>query len=414
MKLLRARRLFLKLTLILVGLLFGIAIAEIALRVAGYSFPLFYTPDASRGYALLPGSEGDFRLEGSHSYVRINSQGLHDIEHTFAKPENTIRIAIIGDSYAEAMHAGLDHAFWAVLQAKLKECNAFGGKNVEVINFGVSGYGTAQELITLREQAWKYSSDIVILAVTTSNDVTDNSRLLKQTGDIPYFVFQNNRLTLDDSFKNSKSIIGSNSTLNRFGRWLRVHLRVVQAAIEAHRGLKATIASWRSRRSAPEPPVTPAPDTSRPDLLSRSHELGLDNLIYREPGDETWKDAWKVTEQLIVAARDEVISHHARFVVVTLSNGPQVLPGREARQYFMQRFGVRDLFYPDNRIKALGARENFEVITLAPELQAFAEQNQTFLHGFGANIGNGHWNATGHRVAGELIAKKMCEGELFK
>jgi hypothetical protein len=72
------------------------------------------------------------------------------------------------------------------------------------------------------------------------------------------------------------------------------------------------------------------------------------------------------------------------------------------------------LFYPDNRIKELCLRERIPVLTLAPELQEFAELNKVSLHGFGSNLGNGHWNVLGHRVAGELIAKKLCEGSLLK
>jgi hypothetical protein len=45
---------------------------------------------------------------------------------------------------------------------------------------------------------------------------------------------------------------------------------------------------------------------------------------------------------------------------------------------------------------------------LAPELQQYAEQHQAFLHGFGSDLGNGHWNSDGHRVAGELLAQKLC------
>jgi hypothetical protein len=101
-------------------------------------------------------------------------------------------------------------------------------------------------------------------------------------------------------------------------------------------------------------------------------------------------------------------------VVVTLSNGPQVLPSANVREEFKRRFGITDLFYPDNRIKSLGAREGVLVLTLAPELQEFAERNNVFLHGFGKDVGNGHWNQTGHRRAGELLAKKICEGELLK
>jgi hypothetical protein len=149
-------------------------------------------------------------------------------------------------------------------------------------------------------------------------------------------------------------------------------------------------------------------------LFARSEELGTDNLVYLEPNNVVWNDAWRITERLIVEIRDEVTTHGARLVVVTLSNGPQVLPDPASREAFKSRFGITDLFYPDNRIKSLGSREGIPVITLAPELQEFAERNQVFLHGFGKNLGNGHWNAAGHRVAGELIAKKMCEGALLK
>ena len=42
-----------------------------------------------------------------------------------------------------------------------------------------------QEFLTLREKVWKYSPDLVMLAVTTNNDITDNSRALKKTDEIP-------------------------------------------------------------------------------------------------------------------------------------------------------------------------------------------------------------------------------------
>lgn len=71
--------------------------------------------DEARGYALRPGMEGWFRKEGE-SYVRINSDGLRDRQHTKAKPENTLRIAVLGDSYAEALQVPMEQAFWAVME----------------------------------------------------------------------------------------------------------------------------------------------------------------------------------------------------------------------------------------------------------------------------------------------------------
>jgi hypothetical protein len=413
----RTRRLFAKLLLILFGFLLGGTLAEIVLRVAGYSYPEFYTLDQSRGYALRPGAEGWYRKEGE-AHVRINSDGLRDREHSLTKPPDTIRIAVVGDSYPEALPVSLEQAFWWVMGRKVQECEASPVK-IEVLNFGVSGYGTAQELLTLREQVWKYSPDIVMLAVTTNNDITDNSRALKKTEEIPYFVYHDNHLTLDDSFRDSRVFRLRQSGISRFGRWLRDHSRVVQAITQGHHGFKILLSSWRARRSQRVQPTPAHIDENgearqKSDLISRTEELGADNLVYLEPVNAVWNDAWRVTEELILEMRDEVNARGARFVVVTLSNGPQVLPDPKLREAFMKRFGITDLFYPDDRIKSLGAREGIPVITLAPELQEFAERNNVFLHGFGENIGNGHWNATGHRVAGELIAKKMCEGALIK
>jgi hypothetical protein len=414
----RARKLLAKLLLILFGFLLGAILAEIALRVVGYSYPEFYSLDQSRGYALRPRAEGWYRKEGE-AYVRINSDGLRDLEHALTKPPDTIRIAVVGDSYPEALAVSLDEAFWWVMGKKLEECGVSSGKRIEVLNFGVSGYGTAQELLTVREQVWKYSPDIVMLAVTTNNDIVDNLRALKKTDEIPYFIYQNNQLTLDDSFKNSRAFRLRQSGISRFGRWLRDHSRVVQAITQGHHGFKILLSSWKARRSQKaQPSPAPASQNSqmgqRSEALSQSEELGVDNLVYLEPANAVWNDAWSITEKLILEMRNEVNARNAKFVVVTLSNGPQVLPIPELREAFKQRFGITDLFYPDDRIKALCAREGIPVITLAPELQEFAQRNNVVLHGFGENIGNGHWNPTGHRVAGELIAKKMCEGELLK
>jgi hypothetical protein len=142
-----------------------------------------------------------------------------------------------------------------------------------------------------------------------------------------------------------------------------------------------------------------------------SDELGIDNLIYRQPtaDDAAWQEAWRVTEELLRLMRDEVRGRGARFLVATLSNGVQVHPRPEARAAFLARVGANDIFYPDARLKLFGDSEGFPVLTLAPSLQQYAEQHQVFLHGFDANLGNGHWNSTGHRVAGELLAQKICD-----
>lgn len=404
------RRLAGKLGLVLFGLLFGCLLAEIVLRVAGYSYPEFYQPDELRGYSLRPNMEGWYRKEGA-AYVRINSDGLRDREHVKAKPAGTVRIAVIGDSYPEAFPVNLEEAFWSVMAGELGQCGVFGLNKIEVINFGVSGYGTAQELLTLREKVWAYSPDVVMLAVTTNNDISDNLRELKKTDQVPYFLLREGRLTLDDSFRTTSTFRWRQSAISRLGRWIRDHSRVVQAINQGHHGFKIWLAARRAQK-ATSGSATNGNDTAAANASAASEELGIENVIYRGPADQVWNNAWDITEKLIVQIRDEAQSRNAKLVVVTLTNGIQVYPDARVRDIFMKRVGVTDLFYPDNRIRTLAEREHIPSVSLVQDMQAYADQNKVFLHGFGNSLGNGHWNPTGHRVAGESIARRICEGLL--
>ncbi|MET0645462.1 MAG: SGNH/GDSL hydrolase family protein [Pyrinomonadaceae bacterium] len=411
-----------RVAVVAVSVVFALLIFEVFLRVVGYTYPVFYQPDEARGYALWPGAAGRYRREGA-AHVQINSDGLRDREHSKSKPANTFRIAVVGDSYAEAFQVEREKAFWSVLEQRLRACPALAGREVEVINFGVSGYGTAQELLTLREKVWGYSPDVVLLAVTTNNDVLDNSRALKLTEEIPYFRLEGDRLALDDSFRRTAAFRLRNSPLNRTGRWLREHLRFVQAIHEGQGAIKSRLDAWRERRrlarekekeknsAGEEVKKTGATqaNTAAPAGDVPADELGTANVVYREPADEVWRDAWLVTEKLMAEMSAEVKSRNARFYVVTLSNGIQVFPDPSARAAFARRVGAADLFYPERRFKSLGEREGFPVYNLAPDLQEYADRTGVFLHGFGAQRGNGHWNEDGHRVAGEMLTQRLCD-----
>jgi hypothetical protein len=396
-----------KLLLVLFGLLMGLFMSEVFLRVIGYSFPIFYTTDYYRGFALRPGMQGHYQREGE-SDVRINSDGLRDREHSKAKPADTVRIALLGDSFTEAMHVQMEQTFWSLLERKLSECNAFPGKHVEVINFGVSGYGTAQELMTLRQKVWDYSPDIVMLAFTTFNDIYDNSRALSKTEEVPYFVYRNGELVYDASFRDSHRYRQRDSRLARFGRWFHDHLRIVQLVHYIQFTAKLRLTDWRNRRRA-QPPPQKQTNAATPKAPLSADDIGIDNMIYLEPQDENWKEAWRVTEGLILEMRDEVNQKGAKFVLVPLSNAIQVYPDQLVRQNFMNHIGVSTVFHPNLRLKALAGRENIDFLGLAEPMQAYADKNKAFLHGFGDDIGNGHWNATGHRVAADLITQKLCK-----
>ena len=177
----------------------------------------------------------------AEAYIRINSAGLRDREHTKIKPANTLRLAILGDSYAEALQVSMKETFWAVLERELAKCPYLSGRQVEVINFGVSGYGTAQELMTLRHKVWDYSPDIVILAFLTGNDVTDNLRAFGSDPMRPYFVYRNGELVLDDSFRNLAAYRARQTLVASLGYWAINYSRVVQVMYAAQHKIAAYV-----------------------------------------------------------------------------------------------------------------------------------------------------------------------------
>jgi hypothetical protein len=399
-----------KLLLIALGLFFGLLIMELALRVIGYTYPIWYQPDPFVGYSLKPGVQGWYTREGQ-SYVRVNSDGLRDREHSKQKPPNTVRIAVLGDSFSEAMHVPQEDTFWWLMERRLKDCPQFAGKNIEVINFGVSGYGTAQELLMLRHKVWEYQPDIVLLAFLTFNDIMDNSRALKDTEEMPYFVYRDGQLVEDKSFLTSRTYLKLDSSWNRMGRWIRDRVRVFQAIHHAAFVYKTYMEARRARQVMEERNAEARRDEQAQGAQSNAPKRPtlINHWVYYEPQDPVWQEAWRVTEGLIAQMSQEVKEHGAQFVVIVLDNDVQSLPNPKSRENFMRSIGVTDLSYPNRRVEDFCKSQGIEVLDIAPMMREFAERNNVFLHGFGKDVGNGHWNSAGHAEAAELMTAKVCQ-----
>ena len=120
----RVRNALINVVLILSSLVVAFVLAEIVLRVLGYSNPVLWTYDDTVGSRLYGGAEGWFRAEGE-AYIKINSAGLRDREHSVAKPPNTVRIAVLGDSMTEALQVPSGKPFWAILERELNDAAAW-------------------------------------------------------------------------------------------------------------------------------------------------------------------------------------------------------------------------------------------------------------------------------------------------
>ncbi|MEA2692730.1 MAG: hypothetical protein QOJ16_2117 [Acidobacteriota bacterium] len=382
-----------KLALLLVSFSVTLGAAEVVLRIAGVSYPNFYRPDPDLGWGLTPWASGWWKKEGN-AFVRINADGQRDVSHPLEKPPGTLRIAVLGDSCTESLQVPVEATFWARLPGEMASCPALGKrKTVETLNFGVSGYGTAQELLTLRTRVWKYKPDLVLLAFYTGNDVRNNYRPLEQDPLRPYFVLQGGKLVLDDSFRTSPGYRARQTFAARVLYSAFNHSALLQVGKMAKSASDGLVGAYKAKR------VT----------TQVIEELGLDNAVYSPPGNADWQAAWAVTEAMLREMGEEARAHGARFAVVTLTDGIQVHPDLQKRQAFARQLGIADLFYPDERIRKTAEAAGIPVLNLAPPLADYAARTGQFLHGFpNTKPGEGHWNALGHREAARVLGRWLC------
>ncbi len=313
-----------------------------------------------------------------------------DRERSQQKPQGVYRIAVLGDSYAQALQVDVSATFWRILEFELQRCGYGGGRQIEVLNFGVSGYSTAQEFITLRERVKHYQPDLVLLAFLSGNDVRDNSTELAGRYPRPFFELRDGQLVPDNRFR-------ENWIFRLKASW------VWQALLSASDYSRVFQLFNKVKYILGQPPSAPRyQDRVRADV-------GLDDHVYLSSPPVAWEEAWRITEALVLAVREESIRQGASFLLVTLTNPMQVTPDAAMAQSYAATLGEKDLFYPERRMRALAQREGLDAVFLAEEAAAYATTHGIYLHGFSNTaLGTGHWNQEGHRYAGKQIAAHLC------
>jgi lysophospholipase L1-like esterase len=164
---------FKKAALSAVSLLITLITLECALRLFGYNPPSYlrqtdYTlrPSGYPGlkYELSPGTATKARGKE----IKINSQGFRGPEPS--SDPAVQRVIVLGDSITFGNNLALEETFPFQLQQQLSTP----GRNLEVLNFGVHGYDTLQEVSLLEIRGLGYHPDLVVVAYCL-NDVSISS-----------------------------------------------------------------------------------------------------------------------------------------------------------------------------------------------------------------------------------------------
>jgi hypothetical protein len=130
------------------------------------------------GWVLPPGSES-YTIDAP---VRVNSLGLRDDEIPLAKPAGERRILALGDSFTFALGVRFEDLYVQQLEALLAKQHP--GERIQVINAGIAGYNTRQELIRLLVQGFALSPDVITIGFYF-NDLVGNEEPLPDLATTP-------------------------------------------------------------------------------------------------------------------------------------------------------------------------------------------------------------------------------------
>lgn len=123
----------------------------------------------------MPSASYVNRLPEESVPVSYNASGWRDLPRVEDKADGVARVLVLGDSFMEAYSVRFEDSLPAVLE----QLTNTEERQVEVINFGVGGYGTLQEYLVFDAIGRAYRPDVVVLAMYLANDLRNNTRALE-------------------------------------------------------------------------------------------------------------------------------------------------------------------------------------------------------------------------------------------
>ena len=234
----------------------------------------------------MPKENITYEEKGNGYLVHQNQFGLRGPDHMrLEKTSGRKRVLVLGDSYVWGLGASQEELF---TNPKVY------GTNDELINCGVSGYGTDQEYLFYLRTGQKFDVDEVVLAFTLYNDVENNLHSKQYSYLKPYFTLNDGQLVLhNDHVRYSR--------VDRFLRNLNQRSRVWNVAREGFHGLLKTL------------------------LRKQKKPLGTEVVV-----SEADRKGIELTLAILKKLKEAVEARHAEFYVVFIPYKPRIenhLPG---------------------------------------------------------------------------------------
>jgi len=346
--------------------------------------------DRDLGYVMVPNFHRAVRTPAFTSDVRTSTIALRDREYAPHQP-GTFRILGLGDSYVFGAHAGpLDSCFVKRLEARLgrelraQPYTAVDGRkwrDMEIVNAGVIGYGTEQEIELLRRLDPVLRPDAVLLAFCLFNDFADNSGLT--------------RMTVVEGYQ---ALVLSTVGFGDRGWSLPRHVRLWLHANSDLYALFKVRVLHPARRALASPAGATAPGPRPLDYYI--YDSGFADCLRAAPSARL-EHGIAVTRAALQELRAWCDTRGTTALVVALP--AELQADGAARPDWIERFGLDpstlDFDLPNRRLAALAAEAGLPLVDLTPEFAARTGRGER-LH----LVGDGHWNAAGHAAAAGALA----------
>lgn len=382
-----------------------------------------------------------------HAFVEMNEQGMRDDEsHPYEKPAGVYRVLLLGDSFTEGFTVSLDEHFAPELERRL---TAAAGRPVEVLNAGVSAWGSAQELLYYTLEGKRFSPDLVVLLFNPGNDLGENvpglGRPEPKLAVKPSYSLRGGALRLNDfPVQNRARMPGSDDPIEDFLERRTQAFPVLRyAAAQAREAIVAAPEPLRKagrRRTSGQRvvpagaataapaaqtasvPAVPAPALASPEPTSAPAELAPAAALEPRPAQARahpfggmeppahiafsiealtprWAYAWRLTKSIVREIRRQVELNGSRFVVAIVPNKTSV--NAEARPRKLGGLAIEvDPVLPDTRSLDFLRSERFATCHLLPAFQAhFDATGETGFHRWDI-----HWSPAGHAIVAAELA----------
>jgi lysophospholipase L1-like esterase len=300
---------------------------------------------------------------------------MRDRPRLIDKPSDAYRIALLGDSLIEGAHVAPELVVNRVMERLLHER---GHEQVEVLNFGIAGIGTTQQLLLYEQRVRQFDPDAVVLVFLRANDVLNNSSTLQpriygsRRWYAPYHeVDAAGRLRLEPVEPRPFDAVRG---------WVEKHFLLAHYLERTWARLDPKRADWRG--------------------------LPLPWGAFADPLDPEWARAWDITERALSLLRSATREDGVRFLVVVAPESFEIDPD------WSNEFGP-DSLPPElrprtawKRLSGIAERRDIELAALAPHFQAYARQHALGPPFFSFPC-DSHFSELGHRVLAESILDQL-------